>query len=130
MPRNRYALPLLPPPRTRAMPPGRISIRAATSRVQAEMEARGLGNKQIGAIIGVSEGQASHKVRLTKRSKFNVDELGLIGEHWVREYDAPHGWPFLDWAYASVLRERNEEAERLRREIAELRRDLEQMRKK
>lgn len=100
---------LLPPPRTRTMPAGRISIRTVTARVQGEMEARGVGNKQVGAIIGVSEGQVSHKVRLTGRSKFDVEELGLIGEHWEREYGAPHGWPFLDWAYAAVLSDKHEE---------------------
>lgn len=116
-------------PRTRTVPPGRISLRAATQRVHDEMEARRLGNKQVADIIGVSEGQLSHKVRMTERSRFTVDELGQIGEFWAREFGAPFGWPFLDWAYAGVLRDKNEEIDQLRRELADFKRGAEQARK-
>jgi hypothetical protein len=88
------------------------------------MEVRGVGNKQIAALIGVSEGQVSHKVRMTSRSKFNVDELGLVGQHWEKEYGAPHGWPFLDWAYARAIRDANTERDQLRGELDELRRRI------
>lgn len=74
---------------------GRYDLRKITIEIEAVRQRLGLSKKEAALGSGMTESQWSQKIRMVINS-FNVYELGRIADC----FDAPIGWPFLDWELA------------------------------
>ncbi len=72
-------------------PESRYSYRRVVDEIENQIDRRGIGaQKAVAAAIGLDESAFSHRLTGAK-SKFNIEQLGAIADHW----DAPAGWPFI-----------------------------------
>lgn len=81
-------------------PKSRYSYRRVVDEIEAQLENRGVGEqKAAAAAAGMDESAFSHRLTGIK-SRFNVEQLGAIADHW----NAPPGWPFVPWDEAEKRR--------------------------
>jgi hypothetical protein len=78
-----------------AMRGGRYDMRKITAEVEQIRHRLGFSKKEAALGSGMSESQWSQKIRLVINS-FSIHELGRIADC----FDAPLGWPFIDWELA------------------------------
>lgn len=100
-------------PKRRETGGGPYDLAEITRRVEKEITRRELLDKEVASGIGISQGQLSHKLRMTKRSRLNIEDCSRLAEL----FKAPLGWPFLEWTYAEALQTAAQQVAQIRREF-------------
>lgn len=77
-------------PLPRPTPKSRYSYARVTKEIARELDAKDFGEQKIVAgKAGLDESAFSHRMTGV-RSRFTVEQLGCIADHWGK----PPGWPF------------------------------------